>query len=174
MKKHIRIIIPIFVTLALFFTGYKMVELSRHKKNLAEKTAHIPSFQLKSTLNQDFTNKNLKKNVPVVFFYFNSDCEFCQAEIQDIVQNIKKFEGIQLLFVSFEPVLKIIMFQATNKLDIYDNVVFLSDYKKTFSEIFGVKTLPSSLVYDKNGKLVSRNNGAVKVDYLLKAMKTTK
>jgi len=174
MKKHIRIIIPIIVTLALFFTGYKMVELSRHKKKLAEKIVHIPAFELKSTLGENFTNKNLEKNVPVVFFYFNSDCDFCQAEIQDVVRNIKKFEGIQLLFVSFEPIQKIIMFQATNKLDIYDNVVFLSDYKNTFSETFGVKTLPSSLVYDKTGKLVSRNNGAVKVDYLLKAMKTTK
>ena len=63
------------------------------------------------------------------------------------------------------------MFQTTYKLDIYDNVVFLSDYKNTFSETFGVKTLPSSLVYDKNRKLLSRNNGAVKVDYLLKALK---
>lgn len=173
MKKYIRIVIPIIVIIALFYAGYRMFDLSRQKKNQAEKIVHIPSFELKSTLGETFTNKNLKVAVPVVFFYFNSDCEFCQAEIQDIVQNIKKFEGIQLLFVSFEPVQKIIMFQATYKLDIYDNIVFLSDYKKTFSEIFGVKTLPSSLVYDKNGKLVSRNNGAVKVDYLLKALKTT-
>jgi peroxiredoxin len=174
MKKNIRIITPIILIIALFYSGYKMFELYRHKKNQIEKTAHIPSFELKSTLGENFTNKNLGKNVPVVFFYFNSECEFCQAEIQDIVTNIKKFEGIQLLFVSFEPIQKIIMFQATYKLDIYDNVVFLSDYKNTFSETFGVKTLPSSLVYDKKGKLVSRNNGAVKVDYLLKALKTAK
>jgi peroxiredoxin len=174
MKKHIRIVIPIIVTVALFYTGYRMVDLLRQKKNLAEKIVHVPSFELKSTLGENFTNKNLKGSIPVVFFYFNSECDFCQAEIQDIVQNIRKFKDIQLIFVSFEPVQKIIMFQATYKLDIYDNIVFLSDYKNTFSETFGVKTLPSSLIYDKNGKLVSRNNGAVKVDYLLKALKTTK
>ena len=171
MKKYIRIIIPIIVILALVYTGYRMFELSQQKKNQAEKIVHIPSFELKSTLGENITNKNLKVAVPVIFFYFNSECEFCQNEIQDVVRNIKKFEGIQLLFVSFEPVQKIIMFQTTYKLDIYDNVVFLSDYKNTFSETFGVKTLPSSLVYDKNRKLLSRNNGAVKVDYLLKALK---
>jgi len=174
MKQYFRIVAPIIVIIALFYTGYKIVELSRHKKNQAEKIVHIPSFELKSTLGEDFTNKNLKKNVPVVFFYFNSECDFCQVEIQDVVRNMKKFEGIQLIFVSFEPVQKIIMFQATYKLDIYNNVVFLSDCKNTFSEIFGVKALPSSLVYDKNGKFVNRNNGAVKVDYLLKMLKTTK
>ena len=174
MKKSIRIIIPIIVISALFYTGYRMFELSKQKKNQAERIVHIPSFALKSTLGENFTNKNLKESVPVAFFYFNSECDFCQAEIRDILRNIKKFEGIQLLFVSFEPIQKIIMFQATYKLDIYDNIVFLSDYKNTFSETFGVKTLPSSLVYDKNGKLVSRNNGVVKVDYLLKALKAAK
>lgn len=174
MKKYIRIFIPIIVILALVYTGYKMVELSRHKKIQNEKIAHIPVFELKSTLGENYTNRNLKESVPVVFLYFNTDCEFCQAEIEDIVQNIKKFEGIQLLFVSFEPIQKIITFQATKKLDIYNNVVFLSDYKNTFSETFGVKKIPSSLVYDKTGKLVSRNNGAVKVDYLLKALKANK
>lgn len=174
MKKHIRIIIPIIVTFTLFYIGYKIVELSRQKNNLTEKITHIPSFELKSTKGENFTNRNLKGSVPVVFFYFNSECDFCQAEIQDVVRNIKKFEGIQLLFVSFEPIQKIILFQTASKLNIYDNVIFLSDYKNIFSETFGVKTLPSSLVYDKNGKLVSRNNGAVKVDYLLKALKAAK
>ena len=171
MKKYLRIVIPIIIISVLVYAGYRMLEVSRQKKNLTEKIAHIPSFELKSTLGEIFTNTNLKVNVPVVFFYFNSDCEFCQAEIQDVVRNIKKFEGIQLLFVSIESIPKIILFQTTYKLDIFDNVIFLCDYKNTFSETFGVKTLPSSLVYDKNAKLVCRNNGAVKVDYILKLLK---
>ena len=72
MKKYIRIIIPIIVILALVYTGYRMFELSQQKKNQAEKIVHIPSFELKSTLGENFTNINLKGNVPVVFFYFNS------------------------------------------------------------------------------------------------------
>lgn len=76
--------------------------------------------------------------------------------------------------MSFEPIPKIIMFLATYKLDIYDNVVFLNDYKNNFSATFDVKTLPSSLVYNKDGRLLSRNNGAVKVDYLLKSLKSIK
>lgn len=172
MKKYIKYLLPLIVIIALFCAGYSLVKFSRQQKSKTEKITHIPPFELKNMQGKLFININLKQDVPVVFFYFNSECDFCQAEIQDIVTNIKKFDGIQLVFVSFEPIQKIIMFQATHKLDIYDNVIFLSDYKNTFSETFGVKTLPSSLVYNKNGMLVSRNNGAVKVNYLLKALKS--
>jgi len=171
MKKYIRIIIPLIVFVTLFYTGYRMFEQSKFKKKQTEKLEHIPVFKLKSTSGKYFTNKDIKGSVPVVFFYFNSECDFCLIEIQEIVKNIKRFNSIQLIFVSFEPIQKIIMFQATCKLDGYNNIAFLSDYKNIFSETFGVKTLPSSLVYNKYGKLVSRNNGAVKVNYLLKALK---
>lgn len=174
MKNTVKIALPILIVLILIFSGFKILSFLQQKKLRDERIAYIPLFMLKTTQKEHFTNTNLKKGLPVVFFYFNSECDFCQVEIQDIEKNIRKFNGIQLIFVSFEPVQKIIMFQATYKLDIYDNVIFLSDYKNTFSETFGVKTLPSSLVYDKNGKLVSRNKGAVKVDYLLKALKITK
>lgn len=152
------------------YSGYKMTELSKNKKTQAMRVAYIPPFELKTTFGETFTNKDLKASLPVVFFYFNSECDFCQVEIQDVLQNIKKFENIQLVFVSFESIQNIILFQVTYKLDIYDNVIFLSDYKNNFSETFGVKGLPSSLVYNKNGKLVSKNNGAVSVDYLLKSL----
>ena len=171
MKKNIKIFLPLIVLFILMYTGYCMIKLSRQQKNKTERITHIPPFELKNIQGELFTNAELKEGVPVMFFYFNSECDFCQAEIKDIVTNIKKFEGIQLVFVSFEPIQKIITFQATHKLDIYDNVVFLSDYRNTFSETFDVKTLPSSLVYNENGILVSRNNGAVKVNYLLKALK---
>lgn len=171
MKRFIRIFLPLIVFFALIYTGYRMVELSRQQKNRAEEIVHIPPFELKDVQNEHFRNTNLKAGVPVVFFYFNSECEFCQAEMQDIVSNIKQFDGIQLVFVSYEPIQKIILFQISNKLDIYDNVIFLSDYRNTFSETFGVENLPSSLVYNKEGVLVSKNNEAVKVDYLLKLLK---
>jgi len=170
MKKVFRLFLPLIVLFALLYTGYHMVELSQQRKSRAQKIKYIPPFELKNEQGKLFTNADLKEGVPVVFFYFNSECDFCQAEIQDVVTNIKKFDGIQLIFVSFEPIQKIIMFQATNRLNIFNNVIFLSDYRNTFSETFGVKTLPSSLVYNKNGMLVSRNNGAVKMNYLIKVL----
>jgi len=172
--KVIRFILPLIVLSALLFVGYHMVELSRQQKKKIEKITHLPLFELKDMQGKLFTNANLKKGAPVVFLYFNSECEFCQTEIENIVTNIQKFDGVQLVFVSIEPIQKIIMFQTTHKLDIYDNTIFLSDYRNIFSEIFDVNIFPSSLVYNKNGMLLSRNNGAVKANYLLKILKNNK
>ncbi|MBV5280860.1 MAG: TlpA family protein disulfide reductase [Paludibacter sp.] len=174
MRNVIKISLPIIIILVLILSGYKVLSFLQQKKIRDDRIAYLPSFIFETTQGQSYTNSSLKKKLPVVFIYFNSECDFCQFETQDIERNIRKLKGVQLIFVSFEPIQKIIMFQKIHKLDIYDNVIFLSDYKNIFSETFGVETLPSSLVYDKNGKLVSRNNGAVKVDYLLKAVKITK
>lgn len=170
MKKYIRIILPLIAIVVISYSGFRMVEIYRKKKNQNEKIAYIPPFELKSTTGEKFTKANLKKGEPVVFFYFNSECEFCQDETQDIVNNINKFKGIRLIFVSSESIPKIIMFQLNYRLNQYDNIIFLCDFKNTFSKIFGITTFPGSLVYNHNGKLVSRNNGAIKVNYLLKAL----
>jgi peroxiredoxin len=170
MKKYVKVCIPIVIIIGLIYIGFLMVGIYNHKRYQAEKIMHIPAFEFKSTMGGMFTNTNLRKDMPTVFLYFNTECDFCQAEIQDIVSNIQKFNNIQLLFVSVEPVAKIIPFQISYKLEIYDNIVFLSDYRNTFSNIFDVTNTPSSLVYDKNGILVFKNNGAIKVDYMLKKM----
>ena len=171
MKKLLKYFIPALVVIILGYLGYCMITLSKQQQIRSEKIANIPEFTLKDMTGQLFSNSKLKKGIPTVFFYFNTECEFCQAEVNDIVQNIQKFKDIQLVFVSFEPIQKIIVFQITYKLDIYNNIVFLNDYNNTFYDTFGIKNIPSSIVYDKDGKLLSRNNGAVKVDYLLKVLK---
>lgn len=69
MKKNIRIILPVILVVSLIYAGYKMVELSKQKKVQAEKIAYIPSFELETTLGETFTNKDLKVDLPVVFFF---------------------------------------------------------------------------------------------------------
>jgi len=171
MKKYIRIVLPIIIILVIIILIYQILAISKQQNIRNDRVAHLPLFELKKTNGIIFSNSNLRKGVPVIFIYFNSECDLCQVEAKDLVKNIREFKDVQLVFVSFERVSQIVMFKMTYSFDIYDNVVFLCDYKKTFSETFGVRILPSSIIYDKKGKLVCRNNGAVKVEYLLKVLK---
>jgi len=171
MKKFIRIFLPIIILIVFSYMGYHIVQASQNKKIREERIAHIPIFELKTLQEGIFTNKNLKQNVSVVFLYFNSECDFCQAETEEIISNIKKLEDIQVFFVSNEPIKQIIEFQQKYKLDDYNNVMFLCDYENKFSELFGVKTIPTSFIYSKEGVLLYKNDGPVKIEYLLKSIK---
>jgi peroxiredoxin len=170
MKKLVKIFLPAILLMGLVYAGYRMIKISEDKKVQSQRIARIPAFRLKTLHGADFTNTDLAQDKPVVFLYFNSDCDFCQAETEEIIRNIAKFDRTQLIYVSFEPADKIALFQKKYHLDKYDNVTFLKDSKYEFSKLFGVSTLPSSLVYGKDGTLLCRNNGVVKVDYLLKAI----
>ena len=171
MKSFIKIIFPIIILILIAYSGYRIIQISQNKKIREEKIAHIPSFELKTMQGEVFTNANLKQNMPTVFLYFNSDCDFCQAETEEIASNIKKLDGIQIIFVSNESIPQISAFQQKYKLDGYDNVLFLCDYNYKFIELLQLKTIPSSFIYSKDGFLLSKNSGSIKVDYLLKSIK---
>ena len=171
MKNFIKILLPLLVVIGVFYTGYRIIQISINKRANKEKIAHIPAFEVKTLDGNFFSNNDLKQNLPVVILYFNSDCDFCQAETNEIVANIKKLKGAQIIFVSNEPVPQIMEFQKKYLLDNYDNVIFLCDYNNKFAELFSLKTIPTSLIYSKEGVLLNKNDGPVKVDYLLKNIK---
>jgi len=171
MKNFIKILLPIIVVITIVYLGYRMVQISQNKKIREDRIEHIPKFELKTLQGKIFTNSDLKQNVPVLFLYFNSDCEFCQMETEEIVSNMKNLEGVQIIFVSNESIPQIAAFQQKYKLDGYDNVLFVCDDSNKFAQVLELKTIPSSFIYSKEDVLLGKNSGPIKVDYLLKYIK---
>ncbi|WP_230157643.1 redoxin domain-containing protein [Flavobacterium sp. CECT 9288] len=110
----------------------------------------------------------MKLNIPTIFIYYNSECNFCNEETQMIQENIAKFKDIQLVFVSFEKPEKIVEFAKKHKLDQNDKVTFLCDNRLTFSSTFDVQSLPCLVLYDKNNKLIEKIKGQTKTETILK------
>lgn len=168
MKKTLKIIIPTLLLALIAFMGYKVLVKINHKKEVAEHIKTIPSFSYLTISGKLFSNKNLKKNTPVVFLYFNSECEHCQSEAEQIRDNIKKLTETQLIFISFEEPKKIQDFAAKYKLTHYDNITFLCNSKVDFATTFDINSLPSVIIYDKNNKLIKKIKGTVKIENILK------
>ena len=171
MKNVIKILLPIIIVITVSYIGYRIVQISHTQKVYKEKITHIPIFKLKTLESNLFTNSNLKQNIPVVFLYFNSDCDNCQAETEEIKSNIQKLDGIQIIFISNESIQQIRAFQHKYQLDNFDNVTLLCDSDNKFAKLFDLKTIPTSFIYSKEGVLLKKNDGPIKVDYLLKNIK---
>ncbi len=171
MKKYLKIIIPILFIGVLGYFGYQIYIKIQHKKEVAENIKTIPRFAYKSMDGKTFTNKNLKTGKPIVFFYFNSDCEHCQNEAQQVRLNLSKLSGVELIFISFETPKSIKNFARTYQLDDCKNITFLCDQKITFATTFDVNAVPSIVTYDKNQKLVEKIKGQVKIETLIKKLK---
>lgn len=168
MKKYLKIIIPVLVLGLLSFMGYKVICKINHKKEVAENIKTIPEFSYQTIEGKEFSNNDLKENTPTIFIYFNSECEHCQNEAEQICANIEKFTGVQLVFISFEKQNRIKDFATKYKLIGYDKITFLCDNKVSFSTTFDVNSLPSMVIYDKNKKLVDKIKGEIKMGNILK------
>lgn len=173
MKKYLKIIIPLAVIALLCFMGYKVVSKINHKKEIAENIKSIPLFSYENIKEGVFTKEDLKKETPILFIYFNSECEYCNEETQMIKENMEKLKDFQLVFISFEKSDLIKAFATKYQLTTYDNVHFLSDTKASFATTFDVKSLPYLVLYDKNQNLIEKIKGQTKVETLVKKLRIT-
>lgn len=153
------------------FIGYHVISKIKYKNAVAEHIKTIPNFEYHNCRGGIFTRKNLKKDSPTLFIYFNTECEFCNEEAQMIDENIEKFKDIQLVFISFEKPELITAFAERHHLDHYDTINFLSDTTISFATTFDVKSLPSLVLYDKNQQLIEKIKGQTKVEILIKKLR---
>lgn len=167
MNAKLKYILPVAVGLLFVFFGYKIVTLVAHKKQVAEAIKVMPTFSYLGINGKPFSNASLQKNKPTVFFYFNSECEFCNSEAQQVKEKIKMFTTMQLVFISFEKLDKIKAFANQYKLNNYDNVFFVADTKLTFSTTFDVKSLPAIVIYNKDNHLIQKCKGQTKPEKIV-------
>ena len=170
MKKYLKITFLILFLGLFAFMSYEISIKIKHKKAIAENIKTIPEFQYLKLDGSVFSNKNLKEDTATIFFYFNSECEHCQAEAQMISENRVKFKPFQLVFISFETPDKIKNFAIQYKLIGYDSINFLCDSKVTFSTTFDIKSVPCLVLYDKNNHLIEKIKGQMKAETLLKKL----
>lgn len=168
MKKYLKIILPIAIISFLVIMGYKVVDKINYKKQVAENIKQMPVFSYFDLDGNVFTKDNLPKNTPVLFVYFNSECDFCNHEAEMIQQNLEKLEDIQIVFISFEKMDRIKEFAQKYSLLQHDNINFIADSKATFATTFDVKSLPCLVLYDKDRNLIEKIKGQVKIETVLK------
>ena len=170
MKRKIKLLLFLFFTLLVSFLIYKISLKYIHKKEVAENIKIIPNFTLYDLNDNTFSNKNLKDGLSTIFVYFNTNCHFCIEESKLISNNLDRFENIQLIFVSDEDVNTILQFAKDNKLFGLNNMIFLRDKEFKFGLMFDVNSKPSSIIYDKNKKLIDKFNGQTTLEKMLKKL----
>ncbi|KAB1159654.1 TlpA family protein disulfide reductase [Tenacibaculum aiptasiae] len=167
MKWKIKLALILLISSILFFLSYKISNKINYKKQIVENTKTIPTFTFENMVGDNYTDKDLLLK-PVVFVYFNSDCDYCHSEATKIKERLNEFKNCQLIFISIEAKEKIKLFEDKYGFNVYKNIVFLEDRKGEFSKLFDVHSIPYIVVYDKNHKLLKKFKGITRIDDILK------
>lgn len=159
MKKKVIIILGVFFVLVVGCMGYISVKKLGRKKDIQNKQSDLALM-----LNQlGQTESDIKPST--ILLFFNSECEHCQWEMEEISNKINEFDQHQLLLVSFEPEQEAIAFLKHYNLS---NHYVRSSPEKVIASFSG--GVPQTLIY-KEGKLVKHFNGEVKIEAILDSIK---
>lgn len=171
MKRIIYLFIIIIVFLSTIFLAKKTIDKIQKKKYYYERIKEMPSFEFYSD-NKLFTNKNLKDEYSTVFVFFDSECEYCVSQLNSIIDNIAYFNNCQILLISLDPLEYSNNISIKNKSILHEyNVFILEDRKMLLSEVFYIDLIPTTLIYNKNRKLLKKFNGQTLAEKIIKELK---
>ena len=108
MKKIIKIVLFVILILFLGFMLNGIVKKIKQKKLIAEQIHTIPQFSFINTLNQTvYTNDSIEIDMACLIVSYNSDCDHCQYEAEQISKHIEQFKNYQIIMVSLIPVIMV-------------------------------------------------------------------
>ncbi|HUR67500.1 MAG TPA: hypothetical protein VMZ03_14200 [Chitinophagaceae bacterium] len=160
MKKMIPLAIVSFFCLSL----NAQTEVPPYKK--------VPYFPPVKILMADsltwYQKDDLPKKTPVMMLYFNPECDHCQKQIEEIVNNIERFRNIHIVMAASQHFDKMKVFIERYHLAAYKNIVMGFDRDLFLMHFYQVHNFPFLAFYNKWKELISVADGGLVVDKILK------
>lgn len=116
------------------------------------------------------TNQKLMVDKPILFFYFSTKCEYCYGMVKELGSNAALFKDINVVLVSGHKRENILKFTV----GLPPQYFLLKDDEKQMHNYFDYSAVPMLRLYDKNGKLLHRQEGKMTVKEILAILNAPK
>lgn len=166
MKK---LFLPILLVI-ISVTGY--TQESEPREAPYKRFNSIPPFKLLLTDSSTyFTKEDLSRKSSVMLMLFSPDCEHCQHEMEQIVQNIKAFDKTQIILATNREFKDMLRFYNQYDLARFKNIVVGQDVNYIFPVFFDVRNLPFLAFYNRKKELISVFEGAMPIEKMIAEIK---
>ncbi|WP_138432188.1 peroxiredoxin family protein [Fodinibius saliphilus] len=166
MKRKIALAFLLLVMGAIGYLGFSIYEELEQKQRVKERISQLPSFSLATLGGKTIHSEKNSGQIPVIITYFNTECEYCRAEINSMKGHQALQEKAHIYLVSNEPLEKLEAFSSSFGLDSLSAIQILRDTQGEVKELFGVKGVPNTFVYDEDRKLLKNFKGETKAEVL--------
>lgn len=167
MKNTIKWLVIITVLCVAAFLMNLTLEKDKSNKAVKQKRAVLPVLPLLS-LDSTQLDFSIIENKPLVLIHFNSECDHCQYEANDVKKNVEGFSGTNLVFMSSEPLSKIRTFSQQTGLDTYQNIYFTKIDSEHSVDVFGSLSIPHVFIYGADKVLIKEFRGETNATVIIK------
>lgn len=114
-----------------------------------------------------YTKADLRKKKPVVLMVFSPDCSHCQHQAEQIRDNSKALEGIQLVLATMDPLWKMNQFVERYQLRGLSNITVGRDIAYLLQAFYDFHSLPFHALYNKKAELVQVVEGSMTIEKII-------
>ncbi|OJJ15133.1 hypothetical protein BKI52_39385 [marine bacterium AO1-C] len=126
----------------------------------------MPDFKFTTIDGKAFTQKDLKKQT-TVFFFFSTLCKHCKDNAKHLVERADDFKNVQVILFSTETPEIIKKFRDDNKLSDFPNYQLMHIENKDVYNVFGPMQVPSTLIFNKHHEMTQRIIGNTFFDFIV-------
>jgi thiol-disulfide isomerase/thioredoxin len=145
MKPALYIIVVVFLTGCFgkkpsFKTGQEGKPLPAVDLLLTDSVSHL-------------NTQKIPVGKPFVIIYFSTECPFCRALTNDIIDDMDELSNIQFYFVSTFPIKDIKAYCNEYHLQNFSNITVAWDHEMFFNKYLNAPGIPVIAIYNKDKKL---------------------
>lgn len=129
----------------------------------------LPPFTLLGVDSSTFTRDDLPKHKKTLIMYFSPECDHCKHQTEDMLKEMNRLKGIQIVMATYQPFEEITAFYKNYNLAAHPNIKIGRDIKYFFAPYYQLMNLPYLALYDAKWDLITTFEGNASVDKLVKA-----
>lgn len=162
----VRIIVSVLFAVVIILIVLKISS----RKTFVEHLKLLPEYSFLTSNMNPFRIDTIKAKSIVIVFY-SPGCTYCEHEGADLSRNSKDFTDSKILFVTIECTDSARAYSKRFGIDTITNFYSLVDTSYQALLTFGIKAIPTTLIYDRNRRLVKVFEGEVNAKKILKTIR---
>lgn len=169
MKERI-IIVSVVTLFLLLIVG--IIFLLTKSNNNSVTSLSFPNVEVLDLSGKIVRLEKKQDKRPTFLLYFNTECEFCESVITDMLMKRQEFDSYRLIFVSIEEIDELKQFLKKRPIDtLFKHSEIYIDYKMNLSGELQIESPPTYFIYDGKGQLIRWSTGVISATSILKAFR---
>lgn len=157
IKRTLLLLSVIIVVAASLFVVFLVVEKIVLKRSARQRMESVSNFEL---FDLDSSRISFAPGRKTLLVYFDSGCDHCENEINDIGRNIKIFQEFDIVLVSSEHINAIASFENVHSDLLRSAEVRFGKINVDHAyETFGSLNVPQIFIYGRDGNLIKKFTG---------------
>lgn len=136
--------------------------------SLFAQPAAIPDHEVLLADGHTASIKTILQHKPAIVILFSTDCDHCKQLTDSLLANTSQLKTTQILMVTPHSDSLMKQYYNTYHLQQYPHITVACDPSKKIMSIFDLYFFPGIYLYNKEGRLIKRNEGKINIRHLIK------